>query len=329
MADTFTALVVRAADSAPALESLPIDALPDGDVLVEVRYSTLNYKDGLALVRPGTVLRRFPMVPGIDFSGVVLESSHAEYRPGDEVVLTGWGVGETHWGGFATRARVNGDWLVPLPAGLTLGRAMSMGTAGFTAMLCVRALEQHGLRPGGRPVAVTGAAGGVGSVAVALLAALGHHVVAVTGRPQEAEYLKGLGAAEILGRDAVLASGAKPLVSETWAGAVDTVGGDLMAALFPAMASNASVAACGVAAGAAFHATVLPFILRGVNLLGINSVTVPREPRREAWQRLATTLPARTFDAVTRTIGLAELPAAAAEILAGKTRGRTVVDVAR
>ncbi len=300
----FKALVIRAADAAPAIETLTDADLPAGDVLVDVRYSTLNYKDGLALTTPKQIIRSFPMVPGIDFSGVVAESSSAEFKKGDEVVLTGWGVGETHWGGFAQRARVKGEWLVPLPKGLTLERAMVVGTAGFTAMLCVTALERQGLTPGGKPVAVTGAAGGVGSVAVAILGALGYQVVAVTGRPSEAEYLKELGAAEVVGRDEILAAGKKPLASETWAGAVDTVGGDLMAALFPAMASNASVAACGLAAGAAFHATVLPFILRGVNLLGINSVTQPREPRRAAWSRLAATLKPSTFESVSRTIGL-------------------------
>ncbi len=327
MPDTFKALVVRAADAAPAIETLGVDALPPGDVLVDVRYSTLNYKDGLALTSPGKVIRSFPMVPGIDFAGVVVESSSADYAPGDQVVLTGWGVGEKHWGGYATRARVNGEWLVPLAAGLTLQRAMAIGTAGFTAMLSVTALEQHGLAPGGRPVVVTGAAGGVGSVAVAILGALGYHVVAATGRPEEAEYLRRLGAAEVVGRDDILKDAKRPLGSETWAGAVDTVGGDLMAALFPAMASNASVAACGLAAGAAFHATVLPFILRGVNLLGINSVTVAGAARRRAWARLADTLPAATLEAATRTIGLADLPAAAREILAGRIRGRTVVDL--
>ena len=329
MAEKYKALIVRAADAAPSIETLTDADLPAGDVLVDVRYSTLNYKDGLALTTPKQVIRSFPMVPGIDFSGVVAASSNPEFTPGDEVVLTGWGVGETHWGGFAQRARVKGEWLVPLPKGLTLERAMVIGTAGFTAMLCVAALERHGLEPGGKPVVVTGAAGGVGSVAVAMLGALGYHVVAVTGRLAEAGYLQGLGAAEVIGRDDVLAAGNKPLASERWAGAVDTVGGDLMAALFPSMAANTSVAACGLAAGAAFQATVLPFILRGVNLLGINSVTQPREPRRDAWSRLAATLTPSTFDAISRTIGLADLPDAARGILAGTIRGRTVVDLAR
>lgn len=327
MSDTFKALLVRAADAAPSIETLDVAALPPGDVLVDVRYSTLNYKDGLALTSPEKVIRSFPMVPGIDFSGVVLESTNPEYKSGDEVVLTGWGVGEKHWGGYAQRARVNGDWLVPLANGLTLERAMAIGTAGFTAMLCVMALEQHGLKPGGRAVVVTGAAGGVGSVAVTVLATLGYHVVAVTGRTQEADYLKRLGAADVVGREEIMKDAKRPLASERWAGAVDTVGGDLMAALFPTMAANSSVAACGLAAGAAFHATVLPFILRGVNLLGVNSVTVPREPRRQTWARLAETLPAASLEAASRTIGLADLPAAAQEILAGRIRGRTVVDL--
>jgi acrylyl-CoA reductase (NADPH) len=311
------------------MEDLTIDALPAGDVLVDVRYSTLNYKDGLALTSPDKVIRSFPMVPGIDLAGVVLESSNRDFKAGDEVVLTGWGVGEKYWGGFAGRARVKGEWLVPLAEGLTLERAMAIGTAGFTAMLCVIALEHHGLKPGGRPVAVTGAAGGVGSVAVAILGALGYHVVAVTGRTEEAAYLKNLGASEVVGREDITKDAKRPLASERWGGAVDTAGGELMAALFPSMAANASVAACGLAAGAAFHATVLPFILRGVNLLGINSVTVPREPRRQAWARLATTLPSDALDAATRTIGLADLPTAAREILAGRIRGRTLVDVNR
>jgi acrylyl-CoA reductase (NADPH) len=327
MSETFKALVVRAADAAPSIENLTIGELPAGDVLIEVKYSTLNYKDGLALTTPKQVIRSFPMVPGIDFSGVVLESSNAEFTKGDAVVLTGWGVGEKHWGGFAQRARVHGDWLVPLPKGLSLKDTMTIGTAGFTAMLCVIALEQHGLKPGGKPVAVTGAAGGVGSVAVAILGALGYHVVAVTGRTSEADYLKGLGATEVVGREEITKDAKRPLASERWGGAVDTVGGDLMAALFPSMAANASVAACGLAAGAAFQATVLPFILRGVNLLGINSVTVPRGPRREAWARLASTLKPAMFESVSRTIGLADLPAAAKEILAGHVRGRTVVDL--
>jgi acrylyl-CoA reductase (NADPH) len=324
------AIVVRDANAAPALEHLPEDLLPDGDVLVDVRYSTLNYKDGLALHDPKKVIRRFPMVPGIDFSGVILESRHAAYQPGDAVVLTGWGVGERHWGGFAERARVPGDWLVPLPRGLSLAHAMTIGTAGFTAMLAVMALEHHGLVPGGvHPVAVTGAAGGVGSMAVAILASAGHRVAAVTGREHEGAYLRELGAAEVVGREVLAVDPAKPLQSERWAGAIDAVGGAPLASLLASMAAGSSIAVCGLAAGAALNTTVLPLILRGVNLLGIHSVTVPLPTRLEAWRRLADTLSPSVLDLMSRTVPLDDVIDEGRRILDGQVRGRLVVVTAR
>jgi len=322
----FKALVLDQLDgqTRPQIRELDTDALPAGDVLVDVAYSSLNYKDGLAITGRGKIIRTFPMAPGIDFAGTVAESQHPDYRPGDPVVLTGWGVGERHWGGMSQKARVKGDWLVPLPTGLSLQQAMAIGTAGFTAMLCVMALEDHGLKPGGREVLVTGASGGVGGVAVALLAQLGHTVVASTGRTEESEYLTALGAHEVIGR---LAANGKPLESERWAGAVDTVGGTTLAALLPAMAYRASVAACGNAGGAELATTVFPFILRGVNLLGIESVMCPPEPRRAAWARLARDLPAHKLDRMTRIVPLRDVSALSQEIVAGRVRGRVVVDV--
>jgi len=322
----FKALVLDQLDgqTRPQIRELDTDALPAGDVLVDVAYSSLNYKDGLAITGRGKIIRTFPMAPGIDFAGTVAESQHPDYRPGDPVVLTGWGVGERHWGGMSQKARVKGDWLVPLPTGLSLQQAMAIGTAGFTAMLCVMALEDHGLKPGGREVLVTGASGGVGGVAVALLAQLGHTVVASTGRTEESEYLTALGAHEVIGR---LAANGKPLESERWAGAVDTVGGATLGALLPTMAYRASVAACGNAGGAELATTVFPFILRGVNLLGIESVMCPPEPRRAAWARLARDLPAHKLDRMTRIVPLRDVSALSQEIVAGRVRGRVVVDV--
>jgi acrylyl-CoA reductase (NADPH) len=324
--DTFTALVLEQRDGATHsdIQQLSPSALPQGDVLVRVAYSDLNYKDGLAITGRGRVVRSFPMVPGIDLAGTVLESASAAYKPGDEVVLTGWGIGETHWGGHAQLARVQADWLVPLPSGMTLAQSMGIGTAGFTAMLCVMALEEHGLRPGGRPVLVTGASGGVGSVAVALLGQLGYDVVASTGKEDEHDYLQALGAKEVIGR---LAPSGKPLESERWAGAVDTVGGATLAALIPGLAIGASVAACGNAGGPELHTTVFPFILRGANLLGILSVYVPLERRRLAWERLARELPADALHRMIRIAPLAEVPALSQAICEGKIRGRVVVDV--
>ncbi len=327
-AESFSALVLEQRDGATVagVQTLDTSALPAGDVRVAVAYSSLNYKDGLAITGRGKIIRQFPMVPGIDFAGTVAESQHPEYQPGDQVVLTGWGVGERHWGGMAQQARVKGDWLVPLPAGLTPLQAMGIGTAGFTAMLCVLALEDHGLRPGGRELLVTGAAGGVGSVVVALLAGLGYSVVASTGRADEAGYLRELGAAEVIGR---LPAEGRPLESERWAGVVDTVGGATLAAALRATAYGGAVAACGNAGGVELATTVFPFILRNVALLGVDSVSCPRERRRAAWGRLARDLPASLLERMTTVAPLAEVPALSQAILAGQVRGRVVVDVGK
>jgi acrylyl-CoA reductase (NADPH) len=292
-----------------------------------VAYSTLNYKDGLAVTGQGKVIRKFPMAPGIDFAGNVVESTSPAYKAGDAVVLTGWGVGESHWGGFAQMARVKAEWLVPLAQGLSLKQAMGIGTAGFTAMLCILALEEHGLTPADpREVVVTGAAGGVGSIAVAILAKLGYNVVAVTGRVETHDYLCQLGAKTILDRSVVAKPG-KPLESERWAGAVDTVGGDTLAALLPGLVSNGSVAACGNAAGFGLNTTIFPFILRGVNLLGINSVMVPQARRLVAWERLANDLPKEALEVMMQVAPLAQIPELSQQILKGQVRGRVVVDV--
>jgi len=326
--DRFKALVLDQQDSEirVSLQELAADALPDGDVLVRVAYSSLNYKDGLAVTGKGKVVRRYPMVPGIDLAGTVEVSRSPAWKPGDAVVLTGWGIGEQHWGGYAQLARVKADWLVLLPDGLSLRDAMAIGTAGFTAMLCVLALEERGLTPGGRPVIVTGASGGVGSVATAVLAHLGYHVVASTGREEAHEYLRSLGAQEIVGR---LAPTGKPLESERWGGAVDTVGGQTLAALLPAMARGTSVAACGNAGGAELTTTVLPFILRGVSLLGIDSVMCPPERRRAAWSRLARELPREALNQMVQVASLQDVPRLSQEILQNHIRGRVVVDVNR
>lgn len=302
--------------------------LPEGDVTVRVAYSSLNYKDGLAITGKGPVVRSFPMVPGIDLVGTVEASSHAAYEAGHTVVLNGWGVGEVHWGGLAQRARLKGDWLVPLPTGFTPRQAMAIGTAGYTAMLCVLALERHGVTPDKGEILVTGAAGGVGSVAVALLAKLGYKVVASTGRATEAGYLTSLGAAEIVDRDLFSAPG-KPLARERWAGAVDTVGSHTLANVCAAMKYRGVVAACGLAQGADLPVTVMPFILRGVTLAGIDSVYCPRSDRLVAWQRLARDLDPAVLESLTTEIGLGEAIAAAAALMAGQVRGRVVVDVNR
>jgi acrylyl-CoA reductase (NADPH) len=309
------------------VQSLAEDRLPPGEVTVAVGHSTLNYKDGLCLTTGGGLVRVWPHVPGIDFAGTVETSEDPRWRPGDRVILTGWRVGETQWGGYAERARVRAGWLVPLPAGLTSRQAMAVGTAGLTAMLAVMALEAHGLRPGQGPVLVTGAAGGVGSVAVALLARLGHEVAAVTGRPETEGYLRGLGAACIVPRAEIAETTKRPLESETWAGAVDAVGGAMLARLLGQMKYGASVAAVGLAGGVALPATVIPFIIRGVNLLGIDSVMQPQANRMRAWERIARDLPVAMLDAMIRPATLADLPALAPEILAGRVRGRVVVDV--
>ena len=302
--------------------------LPEGDVTIQVAWSTLNYKDGLAITGKSPVVRRFPMVPGIDFAGTVIESSNAAWKVGDNVVLNGWGVGETHCGGLAEKARVKGEWLVPLPAAFSARQAMAIGTAGYTAMLCVLALEKHGIKPADGDILVTGANGGVGSVAIALLAKLGYKVVASTGRPAEAEHLKALGASEVIDRAELSAPG-KPIGKERWAGVVDTVGSHTLANACATTKYRGAVAACGLAGGMDFPATVAPFILRGVTLYGIDSVMAPLAVRLEAWERLGRDLDISKLDTFTREIGLAEAPVVAAELLEGKVRGRVVVDVTR
>lgn len=310
-----------------ALKDIDDSALPEGNVTVRVAASTLNYKDGLAITGKSPVVRKFPMVPGIDLAGTVEHSSHPDWQVGDAVVLNGWGVGETHWGGLAEKARLNGDWLVPLPQAFTPAQAMAIGTAGYTAMLCVLALERHGVQPADGEIVVTGAAGGVGSVAVAVLAKLGYTVAAVTGRPQEADYLKQLGAATVLDR-AEFSSPGKPLAKERWAGAVDTVGSHTLANVCAQAKYRGVVTACGLAGGMDFPATVAPFILRGVTLAGIDSVMCPRPDRLQAWQRLATDLDLAKLGLITRTISLAEAIPVAQQLLDGQVRGRVVVQVA-
>ena len=302
--------------------------LPEGDVLVDVSYSTLNYKDGLAITGKGPVVRSFPMVPGIDFAGTVEHSANPAYAAGDAVVLNGWGVGEQHWGGLAQKARVKGDWLIPLPPGFTPRQTMAVGTAGYTAMLCILALERHGITPAHGDVLVTGASGGVGSFAIALLTRRGYRVVASTGRPQEAEYLKQLGAVEVVDR-ASLSEPGRPLQKERWAAAIDSVGGHTLANVCASLRADGAVAACGLAQGMDLPATVAPFILRGVSLLGINSVTRPFAQRQQAWHALGETLDLKQLDTITHEIGLAEAIPAASELLAGHVRGRLVVDVNR
>lgn len=326
----FRALVVTKDEGGAthaAVEVVEESRLPEGEVTVAVEYSTLNYKDGLCLGSGGGLVKVWPHVPGIDFAGTVETSDDPRYRPGDRVILTGWRVGETRWGGYAQRARVRADWLVPLPPGLTTRAAMAVGTAGFTAMLAVMALEDHGLRPGDGEVLVTGAAGGVGSVATAILAHLGHPVAAVTGRPEQAEYLRGLGAARIVPRADLAETVKRPLEAETWAGCVDAVGGAMLARVLGQMKYGASVATVGLAGGAALPASVIPFILRGVNLLGIDSVMRPHADRVRAWGRIARDLPIDRLEAMIRPARLADLPELGVLILQGKVRGRVVVDV--
>lgn len=311
-----------------SLEVLDAAQLPAGDVRVAVAYSTLNYKDGLAITGKSPVVRRFPMVPGIDLAGTVEESRHPDFRPGDQVVLNGWGVGETHWGGLAQQASLMGDWLVPLPQVFTARQAMAIGTAGYTAMLCVLALERHGVRPEQGEVLVSGAAGGVGSVAVALLARLGFAVAALTGRPEEADYLRALGARQIIDR-AEFASPGKPLGKERWAGVVDVVGGQVLANLCATTRYGGTVAACGLAGGMDLPASVAPFILRGVTLAGIDSVMCPRPLRLEAWQRLARDLDVALLERIATEISLDQVLDTAQTLMAGQLRGRVIVDVNR
>lgn len=301
--------------------------MPQSEVTVAVEYSTVNYKDGLCIGPGGGLVRNYPHIPGIDFAGTVEASSDPRYKAGDKVVLTGWRVGEAHWGGYAQKANVRADWLVPLPEGLTTRQAMAVGTAGFTSMLAVMALEDHGLKPGHGPVLVTGAAGGVGSVAVALLAALGHEVAAVTGRPETAEYLKGLGATQIVAREELNEASKRPLESEAWTGCVDAVGGVMLGRVLGQMKYGASVAAVGLAGGAALATTVVPFLLRGVNLLGIDSVMQPYANRVRAWERIARDLPMDKLEAMVQPATLGDLPKLGADILKGQVKGRVVVDV--
>jgi acrylyl-CoA reductase (NADPH) len=327
----FKALVVEKDDEGnvhAAVRELDESALPEGDVTVAVEYSTVNYKDGLCMSPGGGgLVKSYPHVPGIDFAGTVEASSDPRYKPGDKVILTGWRVGEIWWGGYAQKARVKADWLVPLPDGLTTRQAMAVGTAGFTAMLAVIALEDHGLKPGNGPVLVTGAAGGVGSVATAILANLGHEVAAVTGRPEAEEYLRGLGASQIVPRAELSEPSKKPLERETWAGCVDAVGGVMLARVLAQLKYGCSAAAVGLAGGAKLETTVIPFLLRGVNLLGIDSVMRPYEDRVRAWERIARDLPMDKLEAMVQPAKLEDLPELGAKILKGQVRGRVVVDV--
>lgn len=330
---SFRALLVEKAEDgklSASVHDLPDERLPDGNVTVAVEYSSLNYKDGLCITGTGGLVRTFPHVPGIDFAGTVEASADPRYRPGDKVVLTGWRVGETWWGGYATRAKVKGDWLVPLPDTLTTREAMGVGTAGLTAMLAVMALQKAGVSPTRGEILVTGAAGGVGSVAVAILSRLGFQVAAVTGRPEAAAYLRELGADTIIDRADLTEPSGKPLESERWAGAVDSVGGDMLMRVLKQMKYDGAVASIGLAGNAAVPSfTVIPFILRGVSLLGIDSVMRPRDERLDAWSRIATDLPHDKLDDVITEHGLSDLPALASAVLQGKTRGRVVIDVRR
>jgi acrylyl-CoA reductase (NADPH) len=324
----FRAVLIEKAEAGQTVDVAEVETgrLPEGDVLIDVAWSTLNYKDALAITGASPVVRTFPMIPGIDLAGVVAESTHPEYRPGDRVLLNGWGLGEKHWGGLAERARVRGDWLVPLPEGLSLRRAMAIGTAGYTAMLCVMALERQGVTPDGGEVVVTGASGGVGSIAVTLLSSLGYNVAAVTGRLSEADFLTGLGAREIIDRATLLQTG-RPLAKERWAAAVDVAGSVVLANVLSAMRYRGVVAACGLAAGMDLQTTVAPFILRGVTLLGIDSVMCPKNERLAAWGRLASGLDLARLDSLTTEVPFGEVIATAPRFLEGKVRGRVVVPI--
>jgi len=326
----FSAILIDKTDAGQTVSVTQIDeaSLPEGDVTIDVAFSTLNYKDGLAITGRGPVVRKFPMVPGIDLVGTVRTSDHADWKAGDKVVLNGWGVGETHWGGLAQVARLKGDWLVPLPAAFTEKQAMAIGTAGYTAALCVEALVKAGVTPDQGEILVTGATGGVGSVAVALLKRAGFTVVGSTGKASEAEYLKTLGADSIIDRAELSAPG-KPLQRERWAGVVDSVGSATLANVCAQTRYGGAVAACGLAQGADFPATVMPFILRGVRLLGVDSVMAPRASRLVAWERLARDLDPALLEVIATEIGLADAIAAAADLLDGKVRGRVLVDVNR
>ena len=329
----FKALVVTRDEdkkTAATVESIGLDQLPEGNVTVSVEYSTVNYKDGLCIGPGGGLVREYPHVPGIDFAGTVETSQDDRYKTGDKVVLTGWRVGEVHWGGYAQKARVNADWLVPLPDGLSTRQSMAVGTAGLTAMLAVIALEKHGLKDslnGDVPVLVTGAAGGVGSVATAILSQLGYPVAAVTGRAEAADYLTSLGATQIVAREEINETTKRPLEKENWAACVDAVGGAMLARVLGQIQYGGSVAAIGLAGGADLPATVIPFLLRGVNLLGIDSVMQPYENRLQAWQRIASDLPLNKLDSMIHPATLEDLPALGKAILKGEVKGRVVVDV--
>jgi acrylyl-CoA reductase (NADPH) len=325
----FNALVVEKKDNGTEalVRKVSYDDLPNGEVTVDIDYSTLNYKDGLCIGPGGGLVRNYPHVPGIDLAGIVETSDDARYEVGDEVVLTGWRVGENRWGGYAQKARVKGDHLVPLPKGLSTKQAMAVGTAGLTAMLAIMALEQQGLTNGSGPVLVTGAAGGVGSVAVAILANLGYNVAAVTGRPAVGQYLKSLGAKQIVAREDINETIKKPLEAETWAGCVDAVGGDMLARVLGQMSYGGSIASVGLAGGSALNASVIPFLLRGVNLLGIDSVVQPLDNRKRAWERIAQDLPLKKLESMVTLATLSDLPDLGKEILKGRIKGRVVIDV--
>lgn len=327
--DTFKALLLRQDDdkkTQTTLETLTVADLPDEDVRVAVEYSSLNYKDGMAVTGTGKIVLQWPMVPGIDLAGTVLESRSDAYKAGDKVVLTGWSVGEKYWGGYSQQQKLKADWLVPLPAGLTTQQAMAVGTAGLTAMLCVMALEEGGITPESGPVVVTGAAGGVGSVAVAILAKLGYQVAAVTGRESTHDYLRALGASEILSREEMAAK-PRPLEKQRWAGAVDTVGGEMLARVLAEADYSGVVAACGLAGDFRLPTSVMPFILRNVRLQGVDSVMCPLARRTEAWNRLAQDLPMAQLEQVMQVVSLDEVPAQAAKIMQGQVQGRVVVDL--
>ncbi|MCF6123926.1 oxidoreductase [Mesorhizobium sp. M7A.F.Ca.CA.001.07.2.1] len=329
MSETFKAILVsRDAEKKQSVNVTDLTEadLMEGDVTVAIEATTVNYKDGLAITGKAPVIRHWPLVPGIDFAGTVVSSSHPDWRTGDKVILNGWGVGETHFGAYAGRARVKGDWLVPLPQGISPHDAMAVGTAGYTAMLCVMALERHGILPDRGPVVVTGAAGGVGSVAVSILSSLGYHVIASTGRNAESPFLIDLGAAEVISREE-LAQPAKPLAKERWAGGIDAVGSHTLANVLSMTSYGGAVAACGLAGGMDLPASVAPFILRGVSLLGIDSVMAPKAVRLEAWRRIATDLDLQKLASLSSTIGFDGIVDAAHDIVDGKIRGRVVVDM--
>ena len=326
----FNALVVdkdSEGKTSAGIQQLTEDRLPQGNVLVNVEYSTINYKDGLCVGPGGGLVREYPHVPGIDFAGTVESSEDSRYNPGDKVILTGWRVGEVWWGGYSQKAKVNADWLVPLPSNLSTRNAMAVGTAGLTAMLAVIALENHGLQKSDGPVLVTGAAGGVGSVATAILAKIGYEVACVTGRAETVDYLKSLGASQIIPRDEINETVKRPLEAETWGGCIDAVGGTMLARLLGQIKYGKSVAAVGLAGGMDVPATIIPFLLRGINLLGIDSVMKPYEDRVQAWTRIAQDLPIEKLESMIQTVSLNEVPNLGKEILKGQVKGRIVVDV--